>query len=478
MDSTKLYKVFISYSWTNEIHKEWVKKLAEDLVSHGIDVVLDIWNLKPGHDKFKFMEQMVNDESITKVLIIIDKGYKQKADTREGGVGSETYVITPELLNDANQEKFIPIIREKGLQFDDYIPHYLKSRFCFDFTDDFLYSQKFEELGRLIVDNPIVKKPKLGMIPERFLQDVKDEKLPVYNRYILMGLNELNYESLMLNWQNFLDDFIEEVYRFINSKKTESTEPDDFTYETIEQLNDTYFCHLKFIEGILKYDNDNFIDNLISFFEKLLQIAIDSTKFPKLEMTSVFQFLTHEIFLSTITQLFSNKRYNEIDRLLGNTYFVEKHGAIREYNFAYFRFHLRILDETRNNRLKLNRVSITADMLTARAKTYSEKFKVQFIDTDILLHYISKARNISKSGFIWFPATYIYKDGNSIEWLSRLKSKEYSLKFLRVFDVNSIAELKKLINEFTHSYRGYDKAFESIVPIQEYIDAEQIATLR
>lgn len=43
------------------------------------------------------MESMVQDSSIDKVLIICDKGYKEKADDREGGVGTETQIITPTL---------------------------------------------------------------------------------------------------------------------------------------------------------------------------------------------------------------------------------------------------------------------------------------------------------------------------------------------------------------------------------------------
>ncbi|EOS7869429.1 hypothetical protein E3O85_RS14020, partial [Enterococcus hirae] len=34
-------KVFISYSWSNEEHKERVIRLAEELANLGIDVILD-----------------------------------------------------------------------------------------------------------------------------------------------------------------------------------------------------------------------------------------------------------------------------------------------------------------------------------------------------------------------------------------------------------------------------------------------------
>jgi hypothetical protein len=65
-------------------------RLAERLRSNGVDVVLDKWELKAGDDGYKFMEQSVNNEIITHVLIYSDKSYTEKANKREGGVGTET----------------------------------------------------------------------------------------------------------------------------------------------------------------------------------------------------------------------------------------------------------------------------------------------------------------------------------------------------------------------------------------------------
>ena len=67
LQDDKIPKIFISYSWSSDT---LVIDLANRLVSHGVDVVLDKWDLKEGNDKYKFMERCVNDSSITKVLII------------------------------------------------------------------------------------------------------------------------------------------------------------------------------------------------------------------------------------------------------------------------------------------------------------------------------------------------------------------------------------------------------------------------
>nr|WP_297070172.1 toll/interleukin-1 receptor domain-containing protein [Prevotella sp.] len=74
-------KVFISYSWHPEENKIRVQQLARRLMSDGVDVILDVWSLKDGQDKYVFMGKMVTDSNINKVLIICNKDYAEKADT-------------------------------------------------------------------------------------------------------------------------------------------------------------------------------------------------------------------------------------------------------------------------------------------------------------------------------------------------------------------------------------------------------------
>lgn len=71
--------VFISYSWSNENIKNSVIDLANRLVRDGVDVKLDVWDLKDGQDKYEFMEKCVTNSNIDKVLIICDKTYVEKS---------------------------------------------------------------------------------------------------------------------------------------------------------------------------------------------------------------------------------------------------------------------------------------------------------------------------------------------------------------------------------------------------------------
>jgi hypothetical protein len=105
MSDIQTPKVFISYSWSSEEHKERVLKWAQDLVGHGIKVLIDRWSLKEGQDKYAFMESMVTDLEVNHVLCFSDAAYAEKADKRERGVGTESQIITPPALRESQPDK-------------------------------------------------------------------------------------------------------------------------------------------------------------------------------------------------------------------------------------------------------------------------------------------------------------------------------------------------------------------------------------
>lgn len=175
MQEDKTPKIFISYSWSSD---EIVVPLAQRLVSHGVEVVLDKWDLKEGQDKYAFMEQCVNDPKITKVLIVCDKKYADKANARVGGVGDETVIISSEVYGKMNQEKFIPIIAEKDDEGNPHVPTYIKSRIYIDLSDAEKYEDEYEKLLRNIYEKPLYRKPKLGNRPE-WLDEEKTNLFPL-----------------------------------------------------------------------------------------------------------------------------------------------------------------------------------------------------------------------------------------------------------------------------------------------------------
>ena len=121
-------KIFISYGWNDLAHQKKVITWAERLISDGVDVVLDRYDLKEGHDKYAFMERMVTDPSITHALMICDKIYSEKADSRSAGVGTESQIISREVYEKVDQTKFVPIVCQVDKRGNPFLPAFLKSR--------------------------------------------------------------------------------------------------------------------------------------------------------------------------------------------------------------------------------------------------------------------------------------------------------------------------------------------------------------
>ncbi len=154
-------KVFISYSHDSDEHKEWVRQLGTKLREKGVDVTLDQWDLGLGDDRILFMEKGVTDSD--RVLVICTDVYVEKANARKRGAGYEGYIITAELVENTETDKFIPVIRQ--VSEEGKTPIFLTPKVYIDFTDDDQFDTSFEQLLREIHGVPLHPRPPLGENP-------------------------------------------------------------------------------------------------------------------------------------------------------------------------------------------------------------------------------------------------------------------------------------------------------------------------
>ncbi len=122
---------FISFSWDNEDHKQWVKELATQLRFDGVDVKLDQWDAVPGDQLPKFMETSIRDNEY--VLIICTPSYKAKSENRTGGVGYEGDIITGDIFANQNRRKYIPVLKDGD--WNNAVPIWLSSVLGIDLRD-------------------------------------------------------------------------------------------------------------------------------------------------------------------------------------------------------------------------------------------------------------------------------------------------------------------------------------------------------
>ena len=98
--------VYLSYSHESHVHKQWVRRLAGDLIKNGIRTTLDQWHLHVGDDIGVFMEQSV--KNATYIVLVCTEIFAEKANDRKAGVGYEQAVFVGELLNERRARLAVP----------------------------------------------------------------------------------------------------------------------------------------------------------------------------------------------------------------------------------------------------------------------------------------------------------------------------------------------------------------------------------
>lgn len=156
----QIINAFISYSWDDEDHKQWVLRFATHLRKHGVNVVLDQWDLRLGDDLSFFMERGLGDTHL--VICICSELYVQKADSGIGGVGYEKRILAADMINKTDKRYIIPIIRNNHST--KKLPTFLYDLLYEDFDDD-QYFKHYQSVLERIYGEDVKKKPPLGENP-------------------------------------------------------------------------------------------------------------------------------------------------------------------------------------------------------------------------------------------------------------------------------------------------------------------------
>lgn len=313
-------KVFISYSWTSDEYADWVKGLAAKLRDNSVDIVLDRWRLRPGQDKYAFMEQMVTDPEIKKVLVMCDKRYAERADRREGGVGTESTIISQEVYNQVGQEKFIPIVTERGPGGEIYLPAFIKSRIYIDLSDPILFERGYEDLLRTLTGRPASEEPPLGKLPT-YLFETNRPTSPT--TFALRA-----FESALMNDKRhstgLASDYLDRLFEALANLKIDTEnakvkgEPDAFILKRLEDWNPLRDEWVSFLRLICRYGTDpRLFEAIPSFFESTLKLT---RGLRRLYWNQHLNFLVHEAFLYAVTVLLQEQRFDATALLLSFHY--------------------------------------------------------------------------------------------------------------------------------------------------------------
>lgn len=481
MKEDRVPKIFISYSWSSDA---LVLELAQRLVSQGVDVVLDKWDLKEGQDKYTFMERCVNDPEITKVLIICDKAYAQKADDRTGGVGDETVIISSEIYGNMKQEKFIPVIAEKDEYGNPYTPTYIKTRIYIDLSNQDTYEMEYEKLLRNIYEKPQFIKPKLGKKPE-WLDEEKTNFFPLTD--LIRQIRGSNTDNKRKNCiSRFQTSYVEILKEYFEK----GAEPERI-YEIFLNTKPVRDIFLEFVEVIAETEPD-YAEILAEIFESMYnQLTCIKTFEPNADSASdsdldVFKNHMWELFICVITFMRHIKDYKAINVMLTYTYFLETSifgGVIKQNNYTAFRHHSRVIEDCYKPKTEMkNKFTLMGDVICNQREKLPIYTREAIAEADLFLYQVCNAYDLAEDeqswyGTYWFPTFYVYVQSMPIEW-GKMKSRRYCEKMMVLFGVDSLNSLKVAVGKCTFDDKmKYSGSWDAAPAILNCINVEDIGTL-
>jgi hypothetical protein len=475
-EEKKIPKVFISYSWKPEEDKEFVKEIADRLISESrIDVLIDRYDLSPGDDKYAYMEKMVTDESVDKVLIFSNCEYTRKADKREGGVGTESTIISQEVYKKVTQNKFIPILLEKNEKDEPCFPTFIKSRIYIDFSDVAKIEDEYEKLVRFIYNKPLDKKPSLAEKTPSYITEEDPLQLKVH--YKLERFKNAVIEgrrNIPVLIEDYLDNFIEDVSKLKIEDNKEDIPPDQKVYDIIlitKSIRDNF---LNFFELLIKLNEDDYKEILhkhIESWSELINLEDDNYNTETKRCSQHYKFLFKELFLYLITIAIQKEKFNLVIYLLTTPYWVRiKSEEYKNRDFTYLYTHIKSLDADRKSRIGSLQKSIATDILVERMD-YKKTNLNLLQETDRLFHYLSL---LSEEYSFWFPYLTMYYVGD-ISFMKKAESKIYFDKIKGTFKVENVGQLKEKINNIPRRKRDlYDHNY-NMVDIAEGLNVNNLA---
>jgi hypothetical protein len=471
-------RLFISYSWSSQDHELWVVGLATQLRESGIDVILDKWELKEGNDSIAFMEKIVTDPTITKVAVISDRVYAEKADKRKSGVGTETQIISREVYEKQDQNKFVAVLPERDDAGNPYLPTYYKGRIYIDLSSSEKYGDEFERLVRWVFDKPLHVKPQIGK-PPAFLEEEPAQSL---------GTGLLFRRSLdaLKNSKPFVEGAVDEyLTTFANNLEKfrmtldESADLDDQVIASINEFTPYKNEFVQVVQSIAQYaSTDDMQKKLHRFFEQLipyLDAPEQATSYHPFGSDN-FKFIVHELFMHTIATLIRYERFSFVNTLIAIPYYVSTNasrGRDATTSFTVFRPYA---ESFKLRDKKLGRLSSRADMLKQRAEAAGFDFR-SLMQAEFVLWL--RATMIDDYYVRWWPETLVYSTHayGPMEIFARSQSASYFQSISIVLGGVSVEKLREHLVKLKNDRNDVPSwQFERISP-SVLAGADKLATI-
>ena len=440
-------KIFISYSWSSSHHQEMVKYWADRLIADGIDVILDIYDLNEGDNKYAFMESMVTDNSVTHVLVVCDSKYTEKANARAAGVGTESQIISSEVYKKVQQSKFIPILCEFDDDGEPIVPVFMDSRIGINFSTPELVNENWEQLVRLLYGKPAHVKPKKGKAPTYITSDKSLPTSPIAAKF------ESFKQALIQDKKGlsmFRQDFIDSCIVYADALRVrEQPELKDLPQKILDDCGKlkpvrNYLCDWILLEGKITQPEE-MTDFVISTLESVRGLASRPRELNGWNVAwfQAHKFFAYETFLYAVAALIKIGAYKVLHEVLTSNYIipeVDRYGDVSFEPFDTFYGNCDVLQSALAPEQK-NLISPEAELVNRQADRQDLPFDdIKQADLLILLmSFIQSTR--------WYPRTLLYSGYRAgYELFLRAEQHKYFTRLSEITGGQTADELRNIVN--------------------------------
>jgi hypothetical protein len=205
-------------------------------------------------------------------------------------------------------------------------------------------------------------------------------------------------------------DFLKNVFNDLKKTKPDFSKFSEYDDAIVAQVKEGIPISYRFIEAVLlasKYNELGVFEIIYEFFGNVLKLYDVPEDFSGSYRETDFDgfiFLGYEMFVSFIASLIKHDKWEAIGEILKSDLFIERKYESKYVPFKFISRHVRSLDDIRNGRLKLNRISLIADY-------YKERF------TESELSQLIDHREFLEADYFLFMRTVCYED--NLEYLRK-----------------------------------------------------------
>ncbi len=290
-------------------------------------------------------------------------------------------------------------------------------------------------------------------------------------------------ESASMRYRDFLEGIIQDLQR-IKPDFSRFDDRDEAIYNQIELGEEISY---RFIEAVLlatRYDDNEVLKTIYDFFGEYLKLYEPPRGFSGTwDMTDFdgYKYLVHEMFLGFVAALIRSDKWVILRDLLKHELFVEEHGGACYKKYVYINEYPRSLEDDRQKRLNLNRISLSADLLKERFSDGKLSKLLSFrdiIDGDFFLfqyavYNLHHAESYYRDS--WNPKTCIYLGHEAPRYLKKAESKEFYLKVCDALCLNTPQAFVDGLPQCRDEYARYYRRCSVGNPL-DFVDSERLGS--